>query len=579
MTRRLFVTLAVVFWMTVAAHSANAASLGVAPSSATMHVGDTQSFSLTVTSADQALNASQGKLTFPPDKLQVTSVAKGSLFKYWTDEPAYSNSNGTVTFGGGLPTPGFTGSGRAVITVTFRAKAVGTATLSYSSGTILANDGAGTNILTGYGSATVRVVAASPTKTVPSPTPPASPNTPVPKIGSSTHPDQNAWYAKSDVQLTWTRPAGLQGVSYAVDQSGSTVPDEAVESSSGSAQLAQTADGVWYFHLRAKYAAGWSPTAHYRLQIDTTPPASFTPQVIQQGGARNPTAIISFQTSDSGSGNVTYSLSLDDGSFAAAESPVTVKQTRAGLHQFTVRATDQAGNRRDAIGEFTVEGSPAPRLTSVPKTLGLFAQLTVEGLAVQGDTIVLSIDGREVGRFDADDAQVDPQQGIGIPSGLVLWRFQATPFLAPGFHNLEAYAVNEYGIQSPPSVPASIQTLGSTFNVFGTLVPTYVVLLALLVIIFVLLATLIFVYERYRYWRRADTFDLARAEEEIDEEVSKLQSSLEKDIVGAIRTAVTERSMQAATHEEIRRDITQMRQRIDDLIEKQLKTAKKKRRR
>ncbi|MEK7639985.1 MAG: cohesin domain-containing protein [Patescibacteria group bacterium] len=562
------------------AYNVQAATLGIAPSSATMRVGETKSFSLTVNSATQAMNASQGKLTFPTDKLQVMSVAKGSLFKYWTDEPAYSNSNGTVTFGGGLPTPGFTGSGRAVITVTFRAKASGTATLSYTSGAILANDGTGTNILTGYGSATVRIGEAAPTNTAPPP-PAVTPSTPAPTVGSSTHPDQNAWYAKPDIQLTWSRPSGLQGVSYTLDQNGSTTPDTAIENSNGSVNLVQTADGVWYFHLRAKYAAGWSPTVHYRVQIDTQPPASFTPQVIQEGGARNPTAVIRFQTSDSGSGNIVYSLSLDNGALTQSQSPATVKQTRAGLHQFTVRATDQAGNYRDAIGEFIVEGSPAPRLTSVPKTLALFAELTVDGLSVQGDTIILTIDGREVGRFLADDARITPQQGVGIPDGLVLWRYQATPFLAPGFHELSAYALNQYGIQSPPSVPASFQTLGSTFSIFGVLIPTYVVILVLLVIIFILLALLIIMYERYRHWQRAESFDLTRAESEIDDEIGKLQTSLEKDIVGAIRTAVTERSMQAATHEQIRRDITQMRQRIDDLIEKQvkqLKQQKKKRR-
>lgn len=579
MNRRLILTIAAVFSFCLIVQSAQAASLGISPNSATMREGETKSFSLTVNSADQAMNASQGKLTFPTGKLQVTSVAKGTLFKYWTDEPAFSNSNGTVTFGGGLPTPGFKGSGRAAITVTFRAKASGTAMLTYSSGTILSNDGNGTNILTSYGSATVRIGEATPTNTAPAPNPtPVTPSTPVPTVGSSTHPDQNVWYAKSDVQLTWTRPAGVQGVSYTFNQNGSTVPDEAVESNTGAVQLTQTADGIWYFHLRAKYAAGWSPTVHFRVQIDTLPPANFTPQVTQEGGARNPTAVISFNTSDSGSGKVVYSLSMDDGAFVPATSPATVKQTRAGLHQFTVRATDQAGNFRDAIGQFTVEGSPAPRLTSVPKTLALFAELTVEGLVVQGDTLVLSIDGREIGRFLADDARITLEPGVGIPDGLVLWRFQATPFLAPGFHELAAYAVNQYGIQSLPSVPASFQTLGSTFSVFGILIPTYIAIVTLLVIIFVLLALLILVYERYRHWRRAESFDLTRAESEIDDEISKLQTSLEKDIVGAIRTAVTERSMQAATHEEIRRDITQMRQRIDDLIEKQVKQLKQQKR-
>lgn len=579
MIRRFLLGIAVAFIFGVLAHTAQAASLGVSPSSATMRVGETKSFSLTVSSADQAMNASQGKLSFPAEKLQVTSMTKGNLFKYWTEEPAYSNSNGTVTFGGGLPTPGFTGSGRALLTVTFRAKATGTATLAYSSGTILANDGNGTNILTGYGSATVRITEAAATNTAPPVLPPAAPSTPAPSVGSTTHPNQNSWYAKADVLLTWTRPSGLQGVSYIFDQNGRTVPDEAFDSSNGSVQLVQTADGIWYFHIRAKYAAGWSPTVHYRVQIDTQPPANFTPQVIQEGGSRNPTAILSFQTSDSGSGGVAYSLSLDNGSFTSAVSPTTVKQTRAGLHQFTVRATDQAGNSRDAIGEFSVEGSPAPRLTSVPKSIALFAEFTVEGLAVQGDTIVISIDGREIGRFSADEASISPAPGVGIPNGLVLWRFRATPFLAPGFHELAAFAVNQYGIQSPPSVPASFQTLGSTFSIFGVLVPTYIVIMVLLVALFVLIAMLIVVYERYRHWRRAESFDLTRAESEIDDEISKLQSSLEKDIVGAIRTAVTERSMQAATHAEIRRDITQMRQRIDDLIERQVKQLKQRRKR
>ena len=93
-----------------------------------------------------------------------------------------------------------------------------------------------------------------------------------------------------------------------------------------------------------------------------------------------------------------------------------------------------------------------------------------------------------------------------------------------------------------------------------------------------LAAALVILYERFRHWRRAESFDLSTAEEQINEEIDRLQNSLEKDIVGAIRTAVTERSMQAATHEQIRKDITQVRQRIDDLVDKQVKRLKKKKR-
>ncbi len=575
--RRIFGTVAVLLGCFVYTQAVDAATLGISPSSASMRVGETKSFSLTVSSPTQAINAAQARLSFPAATIQVLGVSKSGLFTYWTQEPAYSNSGGTVSFGGGLPTPGYTGGSRGVITVSVKAKAEGTAALRYSSGVILANDGEGTNILSSYGTATIRITAAEAVTPTPTPATPSSPSTPSPTVRSSTHPDQNAWYAKADVQFTWSRPSGYTGVSYTFDQNASTVPDDAPEGDAGSAQFTQTADGVWYFHVRAKYSSGWSPTTHFRVQVDTQPPASFTPQVLQEGGARNPTAKISFQTTDAGSGNLSYALSLDNGAFAPVTSPATVQQTRAGLHQFTVRATDRAGNSRDAIGEFTVEGSPAPRLTRVPTNVALFAELIVEGLSLESDTIILTIDGREVGRFAARDARIQPSPTLAIPDELTLWQFRATPFLAPGYHELAARAVNEYGIESPLSVPVSFQTLGATVRLFGVFLPTYPVLIGLLVVIFVLIALLLIVYERYRHWRRAETFDLDRAESEINDEIEKLQSTLEKDIVGAIRTAVTERSMQAATHEEVRRDIAQTRQRIDDLIDRQLKKIKKKR--
>ncbi len=575
MTRRTLTLALVALGYFLFAQQVSAASLGVSPSSVSMRVGETKTVSLTVSSSDQALNASQARVSFPTDKLQVVGVSKSGLFSYWTQEPSYSNSSGTISFGGGLPTPGYTGGARAILSVTLRAKAEGTATLRYSSGVVLANDGEGTNILSGYSSATIRVsAAASPT---PTPATPASPSTPAPTIRSSTHPDQNAWYSTPNIQFTWTRPSGFLGASYAFDQNAATVPDDALEQDTGSAQFSQTADGVWYFHVRAKYAAGWSSTAHFRVQVDTQPPASFTPQVTQEGGARNPAATIRFHTTDEGSGGVTYALSMDTGAFAPATSPTTVQQTRAGLHQFTIRATDRAGNSRDAVGEFTVEGSPAPRLTRVPTDVALFAEIVVEGLSLGTDTVILTIDGREVGRFAASDARIQPSPTLAIPDELTLWQFRASPFLAPGYHELSARAVNEYGIESPASVPVSFQTLGDTVRIFGIFLPTYPVLGGLVVVIFILAAALLILYERYRHWRRAESFNLDQAESEINAEIERLQSTLEKDIVGAIRTAVTERSMQAATHEEIRRDIAQTRQRIDDLIDKQLKKVKRRR--
>ena len=60
-------------------------------------------------------------------------------------------------------------------------------------------------------------------------------------------------------------------------------------------------------------------------------------------------------------------------------------------------------------------------------------------------------------------------------------------------------------------------------------------------------------------------------------EIEKLQDSLEQDVGGAIRTAIKEKSVQAATHQQIKNDLIQVRSRIDDLLEKQIKRKRRKR--
>ena len=557
----------------------NAAGLSLSPSSASLSVGGSKTISIIVASSDQAMNASQGVVSFPTDKLQVTGLSKAGLFSYWTQEPAYSNSSGTISFGGGLPTPGYKGSGRSILNVTFKAKAVGTAKISFTSGSVLANDGEGTNIIKTYGSSTFTISAATPTNTAPEPEPtePTQPSIVTPTIKSSTHPDQNAWYNKADIALTWTRPNNIQGVSYILDQEASTIPDEALETNTGSQNFQQTADGSWYFHLRAKYANGWSGTANYRIQIDTRPPENFSPQISREGGTGNPNVVIIFSTTDSLSGIAGYAIAYDANNFTPATSPLTLKNQKAGLHQYTIRATDKAGNSRDAIGQFNVEGSPAPRITSVPKTVTLFADIPIEGLSVKGDTVVLLVDGKEVGRFLSDNNQIDSKSGVAVPEGLILWRFVIKPFLTPGDHQLTAYAINKFEIESPTSVPVTFKTLGSVVQIFGFYISTWGLIISLLLIIFILLLLLLILYERYRHWRRQQSFDLDKAEEEINMEIEKLQDSLEQDVGGAIRTAIKEKSVQAATHQQIKNDLIQVRSRIDDLLEKQIKRKRRKR--
>jgi hypothetical protein len=558
----------------------HAASLLLSPSSNNLTVGGTKTITISVNSGGVAINASQATLSFPADKLQVVSLSKANLFKYWTVEPSYSNSNGTITFGGGLPTPGYSGGSKAALNVTFRAKAIGTARVSFTSGLILANDGEGTNVLSSYGSSTFSISAApsANTNTAPVPEPePQEPSRPTPNISSTSHPDQNVWYAKSDVVLNWSKPAGMIGASIAFDHSATTQPDEVLDDNTSRRTFTSTADGAWYFHVRAKYANGWSSTAHYRVQIDTTAPENFVPQVTREGGNSNPNAAILFEAKDVSSGIESYAFTLDDQKSTTVTSPIKLDRQRAGLHQFTVRAFDRAGNSRDAIGQFLIEGSPAPRLNSVPKSVILFGEISVEGLAVDGDTVVLYIDEKEVGRFLSNDTQIQPVGGVAVPDGLILWQYKIRPLLVPGRHQLTAIAINRYGVESATSVPSVFTTLGSTIQVFGLTLPLAWLIVLLVAIIILLVVLLIVVFERYRHWRRQQDFDLEEAEEEINEEIEKLQNSLDQDVSGALRVALTGRSIQATAHEKVKRDIIQTRERIDAFLEQaEVKKSKRK---
>ncbi len=72
------------------------------------------------------------------------------MVSLWVQDPQFSNSLGIVSFEGITPNPGFKGSGK-IISVIMRPKSVGSGKLSFTNGSILANDGNGTNILNNLG--------------------------------------------------------------------------------------------------------------------------------------------------------------------------------------------------------------------------------------------------------------------------------------------------------------------------------------------------------------------------------------------------------------------------------------------
>lgn len=147
----LFVLITVFFPLGV-----DAANLSFYPASGSHPVGSSFVMGVYVGSADQPMNAASGVISFPKDMLEVVSVSKtGSVLTIWAEEPTFSNSDGTVSFEGLVPNPGFNKSSGKILTITFRVKSVGDSNIRFSSSSVLANDGKGTNILTVTGTAQV----------------------------------------------------------------------------------------------------------------------------------------------------------------------------------------------------------------------------------------------------------------------------------------------------------------------------------------------------------------------------------------------------------------------------------------
>ncbi len=159
--KRLIILLASFSIIFVLPNTSHAATLTVGPSSGTYAVGKTFSVSFYNNSINQSTNAVSGAFTYSPATLEITGSSKsGSIINLWTQEPSYSNSSGTGLFEGIILNPGFTGTNGKIVTYTFRVKSAGTGFIKIGSSSILANDGNGTNILTGSSGATFTFISA-----------------------------------------------------------------------------------------------------------------------------------------------------------------------------------------------------------------------------------------------------------------------------------------------------------------------------------------------------------------------------------------------------------------------------------
>ena len=93
-------------------------------------------------SADESLNAVEGRLVFPQDLLSVKEIRDGnSVINFWVEKPRIEAS-GIILFSGITP-GGFSGANNGIFSVVFEAKNTGVASIILQGTKALENDGLG----------------------------------------------------------------------------------------------------------------------------------------------------------------------------------------------------------------------------------------------------------------------------------------------------------------------------------------------------------------------------------------------------------------------------------------------------
>lgn len=351
------------------AHFSYAADVALSPSSGSYSAGQTFSTTIRVIPNGDNVNAVESVLNFDPVALSVVSVSKdGSVFSLWTTEPTFSNSNGTITFGGGSPTP-FTSTSN-ILTVTFRAVTNGSATVTFGDTSVLAADGRGTDVFSSATNGSYTIAAATtPTPATPTPTPTADdsgseeaiifgdPPRP-PEVGSPTFLDPETWYSRTEGVFSWTIPFDVTAVAVEISSDLENIPQDneeaiaepPVEEFVVSKDLLK--DGVQYISVNFENQVGWGAVTNRKLQIDTTAPEPFAINV-RAGTSKDSFPLLNFEANDLTSGIEYYDMTVADKEPVRitpdeARLGYLIKDLEDGTYTVKVVATDFAGNSRES---------------------------------------------------------------------------------------------------------------------------------------------------------------------------------------------------------------------------------------
>lgn len=558
--------------------AAKAADLYLSPSSGSYEVNKAFSVNIYVSTPTQSINAVSGSISFSQDKLEVTSLSKGgSMISLWVKEPSFSNSAGKISFEGIILNPGFTGKAGKTITVNFKIKSEGKASLNFSSGSILANDGKGTNILTKMSGGSYSLG-----KTEESSSPPASTADtekektsevsseapPAPVISSSTHPDPEKWSSNNDPEFSWDVPGGVTAVKLLLDKKPQENPSVLYTPPIREKKFEDLEDGICYLHIRFKNQYGWGIVAHRKIMIDTEPPEPFTIQVDQGEDPTNPAPILHFQTTDSLSGVEYYEVKIGEGekislTFAVIKhNPFQLPLQAPGKHTVIIKAFDRAENAAVNTSEVEIEPLEPPMINNLPQTIRAGDILTLGGTSRYPDALVKVFVSKEGEEPAVQEVRTDHEGK---------WYFVYDRKLESEIYQIWTELTDSRGAKSDPSEKITLPVTLPAFLRIGAITVNYLaVIVCFIGLIVTLILFLIYTWRQISFWRKR----ISKESQEAEESVKIAFEVLRQEIQELVRRMDKEAKLNKR-EEKIQKDLQQALNISEKYISKEVKDIQK----
>jgi hypothetical protein len=436
-----------------------AASVSLRPLVAKVNLGASFTVSVDVNTQGKTINNAEAVITFPTDLVEVSSInSGGSIFTLWVEQPAFSNSSGLITFNGGVPNPGYTGSSGHILSIQFRSKASGTAVFSFASAAIRENDGLGTNIISGQTSASISITEQNTPATNLIETQTLSNSSQITnvEITSPTFPDSSKWYNQSSGIFSWKLPQGATASQTSLDKISGSLPRVLRKPAVSTISVDKIQEGVWYFKARFQNAGGWSKVFSYKIQVDTTPPDSV---VIATSSGNIPVV----SAHDALSGLDYFMAQIDSGQPVKIiplgnETPINITGVSPGVHSVKITAYDLAGNPATASADVEFKQPQEARITNYSESIREGERISAYGTGPANSPInivLISPDGI------ARTYTVNSASAGGFS-------FQSEPIAGIGFYDMRAQYIKLDGSLGAESVTVKISVIASAATKFGS---------------------------------------------------------------------------------------------------------------